>query len=103
MSKPPIRVSAVEAANDFPSRARRAEVVIERDAKAVAVLRPAGLHVRLLPESLRLAKARGSNSTPDDEFGRHLKTVAGVIRSGEHSLTASARFTTPARSKRRGQ
>ena len=45
MSKPAIRVSEAEAANDFPSLLARvragAEVVIERDAEAVAVIRPA--------------------------------------------------------------
>ena len=44
MSKPPIRVSEAEAANDFrslPARVRDgAEVVIERNAETVAVLRP---------------------------------------------------------------
>ena len=54
---------------------RGAEVVIERDAEAVAVLRPAGPSVRLLSESLRLATERGSNGTLDDEFGRDLDTV----------------------------
>ncbi|MCA1562686.1 MAG: hypothetical protein LC804_21280 [Acidobacteria bacterium] len=44
MSKPAIRVSEAEAANDFPSLLARVragtEVVIERNAEAVAVLRP---------------------------------------------------------------
>jgi antitoxin (DNA-binding transcriptional repressor) of toxin-antitoxin stability system len=84
MSNPAIRVSEVEAANDFPSllaRVRaRAEVVIERDAEAVAVLRPAGPNIRLLSESLRLAKERGSNSTLDDEFGRDLESVVSSHR-----------------------
>ena len=52
MSKPAIRVSEAEAAKDFPSLLARvragAEVVIERNAEAVAVLRPAGPNVRLL-------------------------------------------------------
>jgi antitoxin (DNA-binding transcriptional repressor) of toxin-antitoxin stability system len=54
MSRPAIRVSEVEAANDFPSLLARvragAEVVIERNAEAVAVLRPATPNVRLLSE-----------------------------------------------------
>jgi antitoxin (DNA-binding transcriptional repressor) of toxin-antitoxin stability system len=84
MSKPAIRVSEVEAANDFPALLARvragAEVVIERDAEAVAVLRPAGPSVRRLSESLRLAKERGSSSTLDDEFGRDLETVVSSHR-----------------------
>jgi len=79
MNKPTIRVSEAEAANDFPSLLARvragAEVVIERDAEAVAVIRPAAPHIRLLSESLRLAKERGSNATLDDGFGRDLEAV----------------------------
>ena len=64
MGTPAIRVSEAEAANDFPSLLARvragAEVVIERDAEAVAVIRPAAPPVRLLSESLRLANERGS-------------------------------------------
>jgi antitoxin (DNA-binding transcriptional repressor) of toxin-antitoxin stability system len=79
MSKPAIRVSETEAANDLPSLLARvragAEVVIERNAEAVAVLRPAAPNVRLLTESLRLAKERGSNTTLDGEFGRDLEAA----------------------------
>ena len=84
MSKPTIRVSEAEAANDFPSLLARvragAEVVIERNAEAVAVLRPAAPNIRLLSESLRLANERGSNATLDDEFGRDLETVVSRHR-----------------------
>ncbi len=79
MSKPAIRVSEAEAASDFPSLLARvcagAEVVIERDAEAVAVIRPAAPDLRLLSESLRLAKERGSRAALDGEFGRDLDTV----------------------------
>ena len=84
MSKPAIRVSVAEAANDFPALLARVgagvEVVIERNAEAVAVLRPAAPSVRLLSESLRLAKERGSNTTLDDESGRDLETVVSSHR-----------------------
>jgi hypothetical protein len=54
MSKPPIRVSEAEAANDFPSLQERvragAEGVIERNAEAVAVRRPAAPNIRLLSD-----------------------------------------------------
>lgn len=79
MTKGAIRVSEVEAANDFASLLARvragAEVVIERDAEAVAVIRPAAPHVRLLSQSLRLAKERGSSATLDGDFGRDLEAV----------------------------
>jgi antitoxin (DNA-binding transcriptional repressor) of toxin-antitoxin stability system len=84
MIKPAIRVSEAEAANDFPSLLARvragAEVVIERNAEAVAVLRPVVPNVRLLSESLRLARERGSNTTLDDGFGRDLETVVSSHR-----------------------
>jgi hypothetical protein len=57
-----------------------AEVVIERNAEAVALLRPAAPNIRLLSESLRLAKERGSNTTLDDQFGRDLETVVSSHR-----------------------
>ena len=64
---------------DFPSLLARvragAEIVIERDAEAVAVIRPAAPSVRLLSESLRLAKERCSTATLDDEFSRDLEYV----------------------------
>ena len=88
MGKPAIRVSEAEAANDFPSLLARvragAEVVIERDAEPVPVIRPVAPHVRLLSESLRLANERGSNATLDDTFGRDLEAV---VRSHREPLT----------------
>jgi antitoxin (DNA-binding transcriptional repressor) of toxin-antitoxin stability system len=84
MSKPTIRVSEAEAASDLRSLLARvragAEVVIERNAEAVAVLRPAAPNIRLLSESLRLATERGSNATLDDTFGRDLETVVSSHR-----------------------
>jgi hypothetical protein len=57
-----------------------AEVVIDRDAEAVAVMRPAAPALRLLSESRRLAKERGSNATLDDEFSRDLEAVVSSHR-----------------------
>lgn len=79
MDKSAIRVSEAEAASDFSSLLARvragAEVVIERNGEAVAVIRPAAPRVRLLSESLRLAKERDSNAPLDGEFGRDLEAV----------------------------
>ena len=84
MSKRAIRVTETEAANDFPSLLARvragAEIVIERDAEAVAVIRPAAPHVRLLSESVRLAKERGSSATLDANFARDLEAVISSHR-----------------------
>ena len=91
VSKPTIRVSEAEAASDLRSLLARVragtEVVIERNAEAVAVLRSAAPNIRLLSESLRLANELGSNTTLDDEFGRDLETV---ISSHREPLTPPA-------------
>ena len=91
LSKPAIRVSETEVAKDFPSLLAHvragAEVVIERDAEAVAIIRPAVPHVRLLSESLRLATERGSNATLDGGFSRDLEAV---VSSHREPLTPEA-------------
>ena len=91
MSKPAIHVSEAEAASDFPSLLARvragAEVVIERNAEAVAVLRPAAPNVRLLSESLHLVKERGPKTTLDGDFGRDLEAV---VTSHREPLTPPA-------------
>ena len=79
MGRRAIHISEAEAAKDLHSLLARvragAEIVIERDAEAVAVIRPAEPQVRLLSESLRLAKERGSKSTLDGDFARDLEKV----------------------------
>ena len=84
MIKRAIRVSEAEAASDFPSLLAQvragAEVIIERDAEAIAVIRPAEPRVRPLSESLRLARTRGSKATLDGEFARDLHAVVNGHR-----------------------
>jgi antitoxin (DNA-binding transcriptional repressor) of toxin-antitoxin stability system len=84
MAKHVIHVSETEAASDFASLMARvragAEVVIEHDARPVAVLRPAEPHVRLLSESLRLAREHGSTVTLDGDFGRDLEEIINSHR-----------------------
>ena len=88
MRRRAIHLSEAEAAKDFHSLLSRvragAEIVIERDAEAVAVIRPPEPHVRLLSESLRLARERGSKSTLDGDFGRDLENV---VNSHREALT----------------
>lgn len=62
MARSVIHVSESEAANDFDGlmakvRARN-EVVIEHDARPVAVVRPVSSTPRLLSEAIALAEAR---------------------------------------------
>jgi len=67
-------ISREEAAKDFDGLMDRVsngdEVLIEQNATAIAAMKPAPQHVRLLSESLRMAQERGSTVTLDDEFGR---------------------------------
>jgi prevent-host-death family protein len=91
MDKPVIHISEAEAARDFAALLDRvragAEVVIETDARPVAVVRPAEPHVRLLSESLRLAKEHGSAATLDGDFARDLEEVINSHREPLHPPT----------------
>ncbi|PYU66244.1 MAG: hypothetical protein DMG49_22605 [Acidobacteria bacterium] len=84
MAKHVIHISDAEAASDFASLLDRvregAEVVIEHDARPVAVVRPAEPQVRLLSESLRLAREHGSTATLDGDFARDLEEVINSHR-----------------------
>jgi len=57
-----------------------AEVIIEHDAEPVAVVHPAEPRVRLLSESLRLAREHGSKATLDEGFSRDLEEVINSHR-----------------------
>jgi antitoxin (DNA-binding transcriptional repressor) of toxin-antitoxin stability system len=80
-----IHISEAEAARDFAgvlARAREGtEVVIESDARAVAVVRPAGeeFRPRLLSESIALAKEHaaeiGYEPRMDPEFAADLEEM----------------------------
>jgi antitoxin (DNA-binding transcriptional repressor) of toxin-antitoxin stability system len=93
MGDPVIHISEEEAARDFASVLARvlagAEVLIEKDARPVAVLRPAGSPPgRLLSESIALAEAHGSKATlegsgalcdwPDRTCARDLSCADGT-------------------------
>jgi len=91
MPKHVIHISEAEAASDFASLLDRvragAEIVIEHDARPVAVVCPAEPHVRLLSESLRLAREHGSTATLDPDFG---KDVEAAVASHREPLNAPA-------------
>ena len=84
MAKDVIHVSDKEAADDFASLLARvregAEVVIEHDARPVAVVRSTELfRARLLSESIALAEAHakelGHEPTMDPDFAADLKEI----------------------------
>jgi antitoxin (DNA-binding transcriptional repressor) of toxin-antitoxin stability system len=78
-----IHISEADASSDFAgvlARVREgAEVVIESGKLPVAVVRPAEPHVRLLSESIALAKAHakelGYEPTLDPEFAADLEDI----------------------------
>jgi antitoxin (DNA-binding transcriptional repressor) of toxin-antitoxin stability system len=75
-----IHISRAQAASDFDGllalTANGDEVFIEANMRVVARLLPADApHPRLLSESLRILKQRGSTITLDGEFGRDLEAV----------------------------
>jgi len=81
-----IHISEEEAARDFAGLINRvragAEVVIEseRGKVPVATVRPAEPAVRLLSESLRLARVHGSTATLDADFARDLEAAVNSHR-----------------------
>lgn len=91
MAKHVIRISEAEAARDFAALMARvrsgAEVVIESNACPVAVVSPAEPYVRLLSESLRLAREHRSTTTLDGDFG---KDVEAAIESHREPLNPPA-------------
>jgi antitoxin (DNA-binding transcriptional repressor) of toxin-antitoxin stability system len=84
MAKHVIHISDAEAASDFASLLDRvsagAEVIIERDSRPVAVVRPAEApRGRLLSESIALAethaKELGYEPTMDPDFASDLREI----------------------------
>jgi len=85
MAKEVIHISKTEVAEKFDSLLDRvregAEVIIENDARPVAVLRSAENHPgRLLSESIALAEAHGSTATLDGDFARDLAAIVDSHR-----------------------
>ncbi|MGH9327383.1 MAG: hypothetical protein ACRD2B_11965 [Terriglobia bacterium] len=91
MAGPVIHISEEEAAKDFATLLVRvragAEIVIEHDSQPVAVVHPAESPVRLLSESLRLAREHGSTTTLDADFARD---VEAAIESHREPLDSPA-------------
>jgi hypothetical protein len=61
--------------------------VIEHDARPVALVLPAEPSIRLLSESLRLAREHGSRATLDEGFA---KDVEAAIKRHREPLTPPA-------------
>jgi|HubBroStandDraft_3_1064219.scaffolds.fasta_scaffold159974_2 prevent-host-death family protein len=87
MARHVVHISEAEAASNFASLMDRVragmEVVIEDNATPVAIVHPAEPYVRLLSESLRLAKMHGSTATIDEDFA---KDVSAAVESHQEPL-----------------
>lgn len=75
-----IHISRTEAAGDFDGLIARAgkgdEILIESNASVIARLLPGDApQPRLLSESLRILRDRGSTVTLDGNFGRDLEEI----------------------------
>lgn len=62
-----------------------AEVIVERDATPVAVIKPPQFRGRPIDECIALAKANGSHATLDEDFAKDLEDI---INSHREPLTA---------------
>ncbi|MGD0296557.1 MAG: hypothetical protein ABSE86_05525 [Bryobacteraceae bacterium] len=57
-----------------------AEVIVERDAKPVAVIKAPQFRGRPIDECIALAKAHGSHATLDEDFGKDLEDIINSHR-----------------------
>lgn len=91
MTKHVIHISELEAASHFARLLERLrtgeEIIIENDSRPVAVVHAAEPPVRLLSESLRLAREHGSEVTLDEDFA---KDVEAAIASHREPLEPPA-------------
>lgn len=85
MAKHVIHISELDAASRFTKLLERLrageEIIIEDDSRPVAVVHPAESPVRLLSESLRLAREHGSEVTLDEDFAKDVE--AGIASHHE--------------------
>ena len=85
-----VHLSQAEAIRDIAAILERvqqgAEVIVEKDQRPVAVIRPAARPGRLLSQCIALAEAHGSTATLDEGFGKDLEEI---IRSHREPLDAS--------------
>jgi antitoxin (DNA-binding transcriptional repressor) of toxin-antitoxin stability system len=83
MVKNIIHVSEAEAANDFATLMTRvragAEIVIEKDRRAIAVLQPAEPVRRTISECIALLP-EDSAATVDADFSKDVEAVVGNLR-----------------------
>jgi antitoxin (DNA-binding transcriptional repressor) of toxin-antitoxin stability system len=83
-----LHMTEAEVAKDFAAVLEKiqqgVEVIVERDAQPVAVIKLPQFRGRPIDEYIALAKARGSHATLDDDFTKDLEDI---INSHREPLT----------------
>lgn len=79
-----LHMNEAEVAKDFAGVVEKiqqgAEIVVERDAQPVAVIKAPEFRGRSIDECIALAKARGSQATLDEDFAQDLEEIINSHR-----------------------
>jgi antitoxin (DNA-binding transcriptional repressor) of toxin-antitoxin stability system len=79
-----LHMTEAEVARDFRAVLDRirngAEIVVERDAQPVALIKAPQFRGRPIDECIAWAKAHGSHATLDDQFGKDLEEIIASRR-----------------------
>jgi antitoxin (DNA-binding transcriptional repressor) of toxin-antitoxin stability system len=74
-----LHMSEAEVARDFTAVLEKVElgteVVVERDAAPVAVIKPVQFRGRSIDDCIATARARGSHTTLDEDFAKDLEAI----------------------------
>ena len=74
-----VHMSEAELARDLHAVLEKvrqgAEVIVERDAKPVAVIKAPQFRGRPIDECIAMARARGSHATLDEDFAKDLEEI----------------------------
>jgi len=80
----PAHISEAELAHDLHAVLEKvrqgAEVIVERDAEPMAVIKAPQLRGRPIDECIALARARGSHATLDEDFANDLEDIINSHR-----------------------
>ena len=83
-----LHMSEAEVARDFAAVLEKiqqgAEVIVERDAQPVAVIKRPQFRGRPIDECIALAKERGSHATLDEDFAKDLEDIINSHREPLH-------------------
>jgi len=81
---PTVHMTEAEVVRDIASvldKVRQGvEIVIERDHRAVALIKPSGAEGRMISEVIAELKARGSDAVMDDDFANAIEEGMKVSR-----------------------